>query len=115
MYPLAPLANCPVDGTGGIFMAASDNGQKGSFSSITKNQSSYSDVQITAVTVNGVKGVRTSGLQSSGMGSGTAQVEYDFTVGSRTYTFLAYVTVPSYSGYDITAQFDQLVQTVTFG
>lgn len=114
---------CPHgDGFCCVFLAASDNGQTGGFSLISDHPALYSNVLRTAVTVNGVKGTRTSGTQTEGQGSGSPQiahqVEYDFTTGGRTYNFLANVG-PADSGVATDAiappLFDQLVQTVTFG
>jgi hypothetical protein len=106
--------HCPTDGAGGIILAASDNGQQGSFSSISSNPQLYSNVQRSSVTVDGVTGTRIAADQSHGQGGGSSQVEYDFKSGSRSFTFLAYVKWSGYQPGDITKQFDQLVQTVMF-
>jgi|HubBroStandDraft_6_1064221.scaffolds.fasta_scaffold35232_4 hypothetical protein len=105
---------CPTDGAGGILLAASDNGQQGSFSSISSNPQLYSNVRRSSVTVDGVAGTRIAADQSQGLGGGSSQVEYDFKSGSRSFTFLAYVKWPGFQPGDITQQFDQLVQTVMF-
>lgn len=106
--------HCPTDGAGGIILAASDNGQQGSLSSISSNPQLYSNVQRSSVMVDEVTGTRIAADQSHGQGSGSSQVEYDFTSGPRSFTFLAYVKWAGYQPGHITQQFDQLVQTVMF-
>lgn len=107
-------AHCPIDGSGGIILAASDNHQLGAFSTISSNLALFADVQRSSVTVDGLTGTRITADQIHGQGGGS-QIEYDFKSGSRTYTFYATVRWPGYQVGDITQQFDQLVQTVTFG
>ncbi len=122
IQPGSHSPTCPQgDGFCCVFLAASDNGQTGSFSLISTNRGLYSNVQQMPATVNGVTGVRLSGTQTQGQGSGSGQmapqIEYDFSTGGRTYHFLADVG-PADSGTSgaVTAgQFDQLVQSVTFG
>ncbi len=106
---------CPTDGAGGLFLAASDNGQTGGFSSISSNPQLYAHLKRTSVTVNGVVGMRVSADQITGQGGGSSQVEYKFTAAGRSFTFLAYTVWPGYQAGDLTAQFDHLVQSVIFG
>jgi hypothetical protein len=107
-------SHCPIDGSGGIILAASDNHQQGAFSTISSNLALFDHVQRSSVTVDGLTGTRISADQIHGQGGGS-QVEYDFRSGSRTYTLYATVKWPGYQLGDITQQFDQLVETVTFG
>ncbi len=122
IQPDSQVATCPQgDGFCCVFLAASDNAPTGAFSLTSTNRRLYSAVTETAVTVNRVTGTRLSGVQTQGMGAGSGQmapqVEYDFTTGGRTYHFLANVGPPDSgrAGGVTAAQFDQLVQTVTFG
>ena len=108
-------AHCPTDGSGGIILAASDNHQQGMFSTISSNPALFDHVQRSSVTVDGLTGTRISADQVHGVGGGSTVIEYDFTARSRTYTFLGTVRWPGYQPGDVTRQFDQLVETVTFG
>jgi hypothetical protein len=108
-------AHCPIDGSGGIILAASDNHQQGAFSTISSNLALYAHVQRSSVTVDGLTGTRITADQILGVGGGSSQIEYDFKSEARTYTLYATVKWPGYQLGDITHQFDQLVETVTFG
>jgi hypothetical protein len=110
----ADNAHCPIDDSGGIILAASDNHQQAAFSTISSNLALYAHVQRSSVTVDGLRGTRITADQILGVGGGS-QIEYDFTSGSHSYTFYATVRWPGYQLGDITQQFDQLVETVTFG
>jgi hypothetical protein len=111
----ADTTHCPIDGSGGLILAASDNHQQGVFSTISSNLALFDHVQRSSVTVDGLTGTRISADEVHGVGGGSSQIEYDFTAQSRTYTFWGTVKWPGYQPGDITRQFDQLVETVTFG
>src|ERR1035441_1978177 len=110
-----PGTGCPTDGAGGVVLAGSGVQPNQSFSDISTNPGLYSHVTSTSVTVDAVPGSRISAIQVTGMGEGSSQVEYDFATGATRYVFLAYVMWPGYEIGNITAQFDELVSTVTFG
>jgi hypothetical protein len=113
--PAARYSTCPQgDGIIGIFIASGAAGaQPSGLSLISTNPSLYSNTHQSMVTVDGVSGTRITGDQTAGQGSGSSQVEYDFTTGARTFNFLAIVSAPGATTITA-AQFDQFVQTVSF-
>jgi hypothetical protein len=113
-----PGSGCPTEGAGGIILAGPGFVPSNqAFTDISNSPGAFANVKRTATKVDGIPGVRISGYEKNGVGvvgGGSSQVEYDMTVGATRYTFLAYVRWPGYAAGDITAQFDELVSTVTF-
>lgn len=110
------IAGCPIDGAGGILLAGPGVGPNDKFSTISgSNPGLYDHVTTSPVTVDGVVGSRLAATQIEGVRVGSSQVEYDFVSDGTRYVFLAYAKWPGYETGDITAQFDELVSTVTFG
>ena len=110
-YHSCPQGDSPI----GILVAsAPGTAQPTGLSLISSSPGLYSNVKQTSVTVAGVTGTRFSADQTQGMGTGSSQVEYDFTTGGRTYSVLAVVGGVKGVTTATAAQVDQFVQTFTF-
>jgi hypothetical protein len=107
--------SCPQgDGQVGIFVeSVAGTGPPAALSLISTNRTLYANVQTSSVTVNGVSGMRLSGDQTQGQGSGTSQVEYDVATAGRTWYVLAVVGGVGGTKTATPAQVDQFVQTFT--